>query len=79
MEIWNDISKGEVIKTYPAPNVPVYNNRQAQLFLCLSARCLNNFKGIYVHTLAFPKQGCHCIPLVGSTITVTFENDYHLH
>ena len=32
MEIWIDISKGEVIKIYPAPNVPFYSNRQVLLF-----------------------------------------------
>tara|TARA_B110000003_G_scaffold272947_1_gene309789 strand:+ start:105 stop:380 length:276 start_codon:yes stop_codon:yes gene_type:complete len=32
MEIWVDISKVEVIKTYPAQHVPFYNDRQVPLF-----------------------------------------------
>ena len=68
MEIWIDISKGDVIKIYPAPNVPFYSNRQVHLFKSLNAKGLNNFRDIYVHTLAFPNQGCHCTPLARSAI-----------
>ena len=68
MEIWIDIFKGEVIKIYPTPNVPFYSNRQVLFFKSVNTKCLNNFRDIYVHTLAFPNQGCHCTPLARSAI-----------